>query len=61
MGVVQIFVSCLLLIFYSIINGPLILKKKWRETVEENRRKNCDDLIEIDDHSELKSKTLLEL
>ena len=44
-----------LIIIWIVINGPLILKKRWRETVKKNHIENQGALtIEVDDHKALK-------
>ena len=54
-GAIQICMTSLLLIIWIVINGPLILKKRWRETVKKNHIENQGSFtIEVDDHKALK-------
>ena len=43
-GVVQLITSCLMILFYFVINAPLILKEKWRNAVLLNKNFEIENI-----------------
>lgn len=51
LGYLQLVTSSLMMVFWFIINGPLIMKKQWRALVEQYKHENKD--IEYDEEMDM--------